>query len=124
MFPIFVGVFLWRNSGKISAKGAEDESLANFKVLFEDKNLEKPYGFILFPFIFLTRRILLIIFALSDPVYTSIYLMVVVYVHLAYITWLLWQKPFESKVNNTIEVFNETLGLYLLYFLRMLCDRA
>jgi len=39
MFPIFVGVFLWRNAGKISEKGAEDESMANFKVLFEDKNL-------------------------------------------------------------------------------------
>jgi hypothetical protein len=50
--------------------------------------------------------------------------MVITYVHLTYITWLLWQKPFANKWKNTLEVFNETLGLYLLYHLRMLCDRA
>jgi len=50
--------------------------------------------------------------------------MIVAYVHLAYTMWLLWNKPFENRGKNTIEMFNESLALYLLYFLRMLCDRA
>jgi len=48
---------------------------------------------------------------LCDPAYTSLYLAAVVFVQLAYIAWLLWNKPFENKRKNTVEVFNEYLGL-------------
>ena len=74
-------------------------------------------------FIYLFRRALVIgLLFVRLSTNSLIPLMILLYIQIAYTMFLAFTRPYKKKFDNRLELFNETLAMYMLFCMQVLND--
>ena len=97
-----------------------DEILASmsldkrFGSLFEGIKIKSPYGYY-FNIFFLLRRSIFSLILVGVPEFSSIQIILCMYLQIITIIYIPQNKPFEVPLNNRREIFLEFMNFIILY---------
>lgn len=97
--------------------------MEKYGTLIEGYNLKKSI-FVVMAFVFMFRRafIIQLIFLRSENI--VIQLCIVLIMQLIYSAFLCSVRPYDSRLNNNMELFNECFAIYILFLFQLLNDTS
>jgi len=115
-FPAIVTVFLFYFQDQLYTP-----RILRFESLFNNIRADSTAALLFTPF-FLLRRLLVVMAAVFMPIKSGYHVQVFTALSVFMISYLILAKPFNSKLLNILEVFNEGVVLTSAYFLIFFSD--
>ena len=109
--PVFTFIFLYRNLQNLTKK----EIKKKYESLYLEVDTKKRNAY-LFSTLFLLRRLIYGVTLILVPI-LWIQLMIILITSLTILFFLVKFKPFDSKINNFVEIVNELTFITLVYII-------
>ena len=109
--PVFTFIFLYRNLQNLTKK----EIKKKYESLYLEVDTKKRNAY-LFSTLFLLRRLIYGVTLILVPI-LWIQLMIILITSLTILFFLVKFKPFDSKINNFVEIMNELTFITLVYII-------
>jgi uncharacterized membrane protein YciS (DUF1049 family) len=116
---VFALIFLFVPvPGSMDLKERLENNAERFEVLYGELNYEESRVVLLYPFIFIAKRVIFVVCAFSID-YPILCLMITIITSTGNAVFVLHYRPFSDDLLNKFEAFNEAITAYFL--IALLC---